>query len=371
MEDILFIILCFITSININIKGANEFFVDYMDIVNTNQIKGIFVWMIILKHYKSYYKTKIYTYIKILNFIGQKVVSMFFFYSSFGIYESIKKKGINYIKTLPKKIMIIFIKSQLILLIFLLCNYILGIKVKLKIYLLSMIFKKNIGNSYWFAFTILSLYFYTFISFLTLKNERIFLIGIIIVNIISIFHIYLVYNFYYPKSMFSVDNILAFNIGFYYSLLKEYLDKIILKNDILYFGILSFTILIFHINKQSSVLTVSNKNAIFCLVVILISMKVRFKNNFLQLLSSHSYSIYLLQRVVMRFVYYKHYFEKNEIIRFFFEFIVIILISILFDKYTSFIDKFFKRENPIKIKFFKKEKNELLYLNNYQIVKII
>ena len=73
-------------------------------------------------------------------------------------------------------------------------------------------------------------------------------------------------------------------------------------------------------------------------------MKVRFNNEFLNELSSHSYSIYLLQRLIMRYIFYKKYFQNNEIIRFFFEFITILLFAIIFDKYTFFIDKYFNRQ---------------------------
>ena len=146
MEDIVFLILCLLSIININIKGFNQFFLDYMDIKNTNQIKGIFVWMILIFHYSSYYKNNIYKYRLILNYFGSKAVSLFFFYSSFGIGESIKNKGKDYIKTLPKKIIILFIKSQLIILIYLIINIILKIKITLKKYLLSIIFKSAIGN---------------------------------------------------------------------------------------------------------------------------------------------------------------------------------------------------------------------------------
>ena len=97
-------------------------------------------------------------------------------------------------------------------------------------------------------------------------------------------------------------------------------------------------------------------------------MKVRFNNDFLNLLNSHSYSIYLLQRVVMRIIYYKKYILHNELIRFFFEFITILFITSVFDKYTLFIDKYFKRESS-EIKFsFKlenvEEKISIINFNN-------
>lgn len=104
MEDLIFLILCLISIVNIKFKGINDFFYDYMNLKNTSQIKGIFVWIIILNHYRTYIQNnKKYIYNYILNCVGQKMVSLFLFYSGFGIYKSINNKGINYIKALQKK----------------------------------------------------------------------------------------------------------------------------------------------------------------------------------------------------------------------------------------------------------------------------
>ena len=163
MEGLVFLILCLISINNIKFKGINLFFTDYMDVKNTSQIKGIFVWIIILTHYRGYFKrNNKYIYHHILDCVGSRMVSMFLFYSGFGIYESIKNKGINYVKTLPKKSFILFVKSQIIILIYLVSNLLLGIKTNISRYFLSIIFKSSIGNSNWFAFTII-LFIFIFI----------------------------------------------------------------------------------------------------------------------------------------------------------------------------------------------------------------
>ena len=351
MENLIFLIFCFLSVINVKIKGSNNYFTDYMDLNNTNKIKGIFVWMIILSHYKGYYKTN-QNYLSriILNYIGQKMVSMFLFYSGFGIYESIKTKGNNYVKTIPRKIIILFIKTQIIILLFLINNLLLGIKINLKNYLLSIVFFSNIGNSNWFSFTILTFYFYCFISFILIKKQKLFFLGIIIMTIINYYHTLFVYKYFYPKAIYAIDNTLCFILGLYYSLLKEYCDKIIMKNDIFYFGSISFLIFIYGYYYNyviQSIWIISITNSIFCLIIVFISLKIRLDNEFLNLLNSHSYSIYLLQRIVMIFISYKNYFKANEFIRFYFCFTTILLISLLFDHfYPNFIHKFIKKENP-------------------------
>ena len=195
MIDLFFLIFFLLSIINIKIKGIDDFFCDYMELNNTGSIKGIFVWLIIFHHKSDYKQTKNFLYENITYYFRQKLVSMFLFYSGFGIYESLKKKGINYVKALPTKAIIIFIKSQIILLIFLFTNiYVLKNKVSLKLYFLSVIFKSSLGNSQWFAFTIIVLYIYSYLSFRFIKKKIFF--GIIIINFICFLHIFLIMYYY-------------------------------------------------------------------------------------------------------------------------------------------------------------------------------
>ncbi len=366
MEDIIFFILCFLSTINMSFKCLNCFFTDYMDLNNTSSIKGIFVWIIVLQHYRGYYRRDPnYIYHKILNCTRQKMVSIFLFYSGYGIYESIKKNGFNYVMKLPKKGIILLIKFEIILCFYLLINLILRIKISFNRYLLAIIFKVGIGNSYWFSFTIISFYLYSYLSFRFIKKTKFIFAGIFFINVISLLHIILIYNFYHQNSLPSVDNILCFNIGLYYSLIRKDLDKIIMKNDFTYFGFLSLILIIytyFYNYKKQGVLIASIINSFFSLIIILISMKIQFNNDFLLLLNSHSYSIYLLQRLIIKYIKYKNFFRSNNFIRFFITFFIILFASSIFDKKTEFLNKL----TIIK----KTNKKKILYILNDEAIKI-
>jgi len=342
MLDYFFFIFCFFSAINIQIKGLDNFFLDYLELDNTNSIKGLFVWLIIFRHKTAYGNYNKYLFKKIDNNLRQQIVSMFLFYSGFGIYESLKKKGIYYAKTLFSKGIIIFIKSQIIILLYLVANlFIINRKISFKRYLEAVIFKSGIGNSNWFAFTIIMFYFYSYISFTVVKTKLFY--GIIFVNFFCILHSFLAYYFYFPNKKYSVDTILCFVIGFYYSLLKKHIDKIIMKNDIFYFGIISIIIFIYYeFYDITSLIKESIKNALFSILIVLISMKVKLNNDLLKFLNFHSYSIYLLQRLVMMIVTYKKIFHNYNFIKISFEFSSIFFIASLFDRYTAFIDKLLK-----------------------------
>ena len=243
MIDLVYLILCLLSFINLNIKGSNSFYEDYMDLENTSYIKGIFVWMIFFRHFTGYLNhnyLKNKTSILIDKYFKQNLVSLFLFYSGYGILESFKKKGNKYIKSLPNKSAILLIKSEIVLFIFFCNNMLLGIKTTSINFLQAIIFRKSIGNSYWFIITIIILYIHAFISFFLIKKNNFIFIGIILITIICLLHICFMYRLYHPKEIISVDTIICFVLGFYYSFIKSYIDKIIMKNDIIYFKVAKY-----------------------------------------------------------------------------------------------------------------------------------
>ena len=347
MENIPFLIFSLLSINNASLKGHNDFFTDYIDLKNTFSVKGIFVWLIIFKHYSGYFKRKnMYIYEIIVRHIDQRVVSMFLFYSGYGIYESIKKKGNKYSKTLLTKSLIIFIKSELMILIYVLRSMIYRKEITIKDYILSAIFFSKIDNDIWFTYTIILFYIYAFFSFVFINNRKYNFLGIIIITIICYLHGYFTYFFYLKGKICGVDNTLSFILGFCYSGIRKFTDKYIMKYDSSYFLILSSFSLIFsyfYINKDISISMHIFMNSTFCIIVILLNMKVKFDNQFLKFLNIHSYSIYLLQRVILRTFYEKKYLGNYECLRIFLQFILIILIATTFDYSTFFIDKYFKR----------------------------
>ena len=228
-----------------------------------------------------------------------------------------------------------------------------------------MIFRATIGNSNWFTFTIITFYLYTYLSFIFIKKERPFL-GVIYLSISIIIHIYLVFNFFYPKKYYPIDNSFCFILGFYYSIIRKSTDRLLMKDDSYYFLMLSTIIIFyntFYINIFRGILNILMRHCFFCMIVIFITMKIRLYNGFLIFLNSHSFSIYLLQRIIMNFVSYKKYFKNNEFVRLFFEFTAIISLSCIFDKYFKIEKLLFKQKNKLS--------QNILFLNNYdELIKI-
>lgn len=96
----------------ISVKYKKEgYWHDYIDKEQCNVIKGIFILVVFVKHVVPYitkagyefssYGDLVYKAFHI--FIGQLLVAMFFFYSGYGISESVRLKGNDYVGTIPKK----------------------------------------------------------------------------------------------------------------------------------------------------------------------------------------------------------------------------------------------------------------------------
>ena len=83
----------------------------------------------------------------------------------------------------------------------------------------------------------------------------------------------------------------------------------------IYFGFTSIIIHLYYLSYiKITLLLVSIKIDLFSLLVDLITMKVQLNNDFLKFMNLHSYSIYLLQRVVFLVFAFKKIFKNHNLI---------------------------------------------------------
>ncbi len=81
-----------------------EFFPDYMAKETTGAVNGLFTLLVFLSHASSYLSLDgpvDAPYLSFRNYLGQLIVVPFLFYSGYGILESIKSKGMPYVKAIP------------------------------------------------------------------------------------------------------------------------------------------------------------------------------------------------------------------------------------------------------------------------------
>lgn len=331
---LLFIFVClYQVKLNTGISDI-KYFYDYMSIEKTNAIKGIFIIFVFFRHFSSYVTytaslDKLAT--QIFSITGQTIVTMFLFYSGYGIMESIKKKKYDYIKSIPKRrILSVLFRFDIAILLFAFVDLIVGNSFTLSEFVFSLIGWDSIGNSNWYIFIILVCYLLTYISFMIFKNKKdyafsaLFLCALIILFVI-IFHVTKI------KSLYWYNTILCYPLGILFSLYKSKIEKFIMKNSVIYFCTFAVLIAITGISWYFSEIILFDLIMMlsFTLLIVLLTMKCAFNNKILQWFGSHLFEFYILQRIPM-IVFQKLGLNSNIYIYFILSFAVMLIIGVIF-----------------------------------------
>lgn len=299
---IIFGILCLILLLTLKVhwKGLDE---QYLSKDYTQVIKGIFVVIVFLSHVRTYVD---FPYsgdqmvIKVLNYLGQLMVALFLFYSGYGIYESIKRKGLKYIQHIPSNRVgkTLFDFAFALSLFYILALYI-GKKYSLSHVLLSLTGWTSIGNSNWYMFTIFTLYILTYISFRFTHSKR--LLSLCLFTILSLGYVYILSQI--QPSRFS-NTALCYTGGMWYSYFKKDIDSLFHQHQILYY-ISTFLILFSYFYcypfKGVRIMYFNGVSLLFCMVFVLLSMKISFKSQVLKWFGDYLFWVYILQRIPMIF----------------------------------------------------------------------
>ncbi|MBR2883754.1 MAG: acyltransferase family protein, partial [Clostridia bacterium] len=274
-----------------------------MSMDKTASIKGVFILLVFFSHFNSYTHfnggfDKIY--VAFFNYIGQAMVTMFLFYSGFGIMESIKNKK-NYIKTMPKKRMLnLLIQFDVAVLIFAIIKILCKEEIPLRRLLLSFVGWESLGNSNWYIFTILLLYIFTYVAFSI--SSRYSISTMVVTALSCIYILFCVYTDIKPTYWY--DTLICFPIGIFFSNYKAKIDSMIPKTIKNYFLLLTGMLLILGfatLFNHGNFGLVLMRNIIFTLTVVLITYRFSFNNKALQWCGYHLFELFILQRIPMIF----------------------------------------------------------------------
>lgn len=298
---IIFSVLCIIMILSLRVcrSGLDG---DYLSKENTQAIKGIFVIIVFLSHVRTYadysHSTDLFV-INVLNYLGQLMVAVFLFYSGYGIYESYKKKGYEYIKAMPRnRIGKTFFDFAIAILLFLFMDLILGIKYSVAEIALAFVGWTTVGNSNWYMFAIFTLYILTFISFTIFRRNG--WIPVICITVCSLGYVYIMSL---VKENWWSSTYLCYVAGIYYSYFKEKLDRLLKKSMIIYYvitaGIVGSYLYMFQY-RYVRLMLFNCVAVLFCLVIVFLSMKISFKSRVLYFCGQYLFWIYILQRIPMK-----------------------------------------------------------------------
>ncbi len=277
--------------------GFNQ---DYIGKEQCNAIKGIFILLVFIRHVWPYLTKFGYDFtapgdsifMMIDRRMGQLLVVAFLFYSGYGVMESIKNKGQQYIDSMPRKrLFTTLVNYDIAVIVFLILDLVLGIELDPQKTILAFTAWTSIGNSNWYIFVILLCYLCTWISF-RLRKEWLLIVLFVITYIILV----------NTRNLIWYNTILAYPAGIAYSKYKRQLEEFIQKR----YRIISISsiaaFLCFTTFKPdfSAFGLKDNFEAIlFAFMIVVVSMKIRVGNKALVWCGMKLFPIYIYQRLPM------------------------------------------------------------------------
>lgn len=336
---VLLLIICIGTSFS----GRNKFFPDYVSHESTSNVNGIFSVLIFLSHAAEYMELSgalDAPYLKLKALTGQIVVVTYLFFSGFGIMESIKKKGLLYVKTMPvKRLFKTWYHFALAVILYIGTNLLIENELKPKSTLLAFTGYKSIGNSNWYMFVTFVLYIIVIISFLVFKKSR--KLALALTFVLSIAFLYAEMKVGLPERFYNTA--MCFPLGMLFSEFKDKIDGFLMKNDGRWFAAVCAIIIaagLAYISpyRAESALCHAVLAILFVLLVTVALMKVKIKSPVLKWFGSHVFGFFILQRIPMMIL--NHFVpDCNSYLFVGISFVLTIAATLAFDFVTGKLDK--------------------------------
>lgn len=286
----------------------NGIHMDYIQRRQTDTIKGLFILMVFVGHCIVEIRNSGYGFISTIDRLGtrvhsefgQLIVVMFLFYSGFGVMESIKTKGKEYIKQFPKhRLLTTLLNFDIAVAFFLLLNLALGKKMGFYRIGLSLIGWESLGNSNWYIFVILFCYLITWMGTKVYPNNSIkafsFIAFFVLCGEIALSYLKHGQPWWY-------NTMLCYPLGMAYCIHKK---QILFISEKYYSLILCFLLIGFlffhfqHFIPALHGLSYNAKSIMFALLIVHLTMKFRVECRFLQWAGVYLFPIYIYQRLPM------------------------------------------------------------------------
>lgn len=275
------------------------FNLDYLSKEQCNAIKGIFILIVFIRHIWPYLLNFGYDFTSpgdslfmwIDRWMGQLLVVAFLFYSGYGVMESIKNKGQQYIEDMPRRrIFNTLINYDVAVLAFLVIDLVLGISLDPVSTLLAFTGWTSIGNSNWYIFVILVCYLCTWVGFKLGK-------GWISFFLFAATYIILLNT---KTNLVWYNTIFSFATGLLYSQYKMQIEKFVQRQYWFVLPICLFTFLAVHTYKVAFYGLKDNLSSIlFALSIVVVSMKIKVGNKALIWCGTKLFPLYIYQRIPM------------------------------------------------------------------------
>lgn len=269
---------------------------DYMSRESTVRVKGFFTLLVLLYHFSSYITPGAddAMFLSLKKNIGQSLVAMFMFYSGYGIMEQIKRRGQEYVKTLPSRFLKVLLQFVSVVIVYMIYKALVGKTYSATHYLLSLVGWSSVGNSNWYIFVTLCLYVITFLAFV-IPGDR-FKNAARAAAVVLLCSVLIVMLKVLGKGTYFYNTLLVYPLGMLFSMYRKRIEPILrwhlaLPLAAVLYGIVSFLPMYFPVYEARVFL--------FTAIVLLISMRVELTSAVLAFAGSHVFSIYIMHRLPM------------------------------------------------------------------------
>lgn len=275
---------------------------DYMGVAQSTAIKGIFAVLILLSHMNSYLAPGGFLdvpYRWIMGMIGQLMVTLFFFYSGYGVFKSWQKKPDYTRGFFRKRVLKVLVHFDLAVALFAVLNLILGIPHSTENWLLCWIAWGSIGNSNWFVFDTLAFYLMVLAAMLLVRSIRHKApVLCVLMSLLSV-TFWIVLRKLRGSETWWYDTVLCFPAGLWYGLLQDKIDAVAQKPVFWWCGVVCISGAFLGLYTYGHIVAYTLCAAVFCVLVVWVTMKAKFQNPVLLWLGKQSFAIYILQRLPM------------------------------------------------------------------------
>lgn len=315
---------------------------DYISKEQTAAINGVFTLLVFWSHVSTYIRLDSaldapYTAFK--GYMLQLVVVPFFFYSGYGISESIRKKGRSYVNQLPKKRFFkILLHFDVAVLLYLIVNSAFGKAFPVKQVLLALAAYGSVGNSDWYIFAVLGLYLIVFVAFMLAGRNH--TAGVILTTVFSLG--FVLVQMLLKRSSWCYDTIILFSAGMIFSLSRPFIEKNLAKSRLVYpaaAAAAAAAYLFFYKKRSAGIEFYSMWAILFMALVVLFTMKVKIGNPVLSFFGSHVFSIYILQRIPMIIFSKLGLASANKYLFVVLCFSATVMLAVIFDRLTGKLDR--------------------------------
>lgn len=288
--------------------SGRGFNVDYLSKEKTDSIKGIFILMIVITHSLGYINASSYQFnqfgdglsMRFLSHLGQLVVVMFLFYSGYGVGESYKRKGSEYVKNIPRhRLLTTLLNFDVAIVSFILLWLALGVTFPMKQYLLSFTAWDEVGNSNWYIFVILCCYLFTYIALRLPLQHGAYQVAILFLLCLCLIVVLSICN----KGRWWYDTVLSYPAGFLFSTYKSSFERLFFKSYWVILGVLAVAFIgIYYGPSDRFCFSHNVLSIIFAFIIVMVTMKASIGNPLLQWVGQHLFPIYIYMRLPMIFM---------------------------------------------------------------------